>query len=145
MRAVGGSVDAEYGVVDREEYYEHANRETVVIALIEDKEAVDSVDEIAATEGIDILFVGPGDLSQSYGVRGQIDHEVIHRAIDATAAACERHGKSWGTPASSPEHLAELVGRGARFLEYGTDQSVLISGFQQIKGFIDGIEVRRPS
>ena len=112
-----------------------------MIVLIEDKEAVDAVDEIAATEGIDVLFVGPGDLSQSYGVRGQLDHEQIQHAIDATATACERHGKSWGTPAFSPEHLAELVGRGARFFEYGTDQSVLISGFQQIKDVIDGIEV----
>ena len=141
MRAVGGSVDAEYGAVDRAEYYEHANRETVVIVLIEDKEAVDSVDEIAATEGIDVLLVGPGDLSQSYGVRGQLDHELILKAIDATAAASEKHGKAWGTPAFSPEHLAELVGRGARFFEYGTDQSVLMEGLREIKDIIDGIEV----
>lgn len=140
MRAVGGSVDVDYGLVDREEYYEHANRETVVIVLIEDKEAVDSVDEIAATEGIDVLCVGPGDLSQSYGVRGQLDHESIQHAIEATAAACERHGKTWGTPPFSPEHLAELIGRGARFFEYGTDQSVIMSGFQHIKDIIDGIE-----
>ena len=143
MRASGGSVDAEYGVVDRGEYYAHANRETLVIAQIEDKEAVDAVDEIAATEGIDVLLVGPGDLSQSYGVLGQLDHKLVQRAIDATATACERHGKSWGMPANSPEHLAELVGRGARFFEYGPglDQSILISGFQQIKDIVDGIEV----
>ena len=141
MRGNGGSVDADYGTVDWMEYAEHANRETLVVAQIEDKEAVEDVDAIAATEGIDVLYVGPGDLSQSYGILNQMEHELIQRAIDATAAACERHGKWWGTPAFGPDHLKQLIKRGARFLEYGTESDVLVSGFRQIKEMMKDIKV----
>ena len=133
MRAMGGSVDTGYGTADRAEYMEHANGETMVAVMIEDKEAVEDVDAIAATEGVDVLFVGPGDLSQSYGAPGQLDHELVLRAVDATAEACESHGKSWGMPAFNEKELRRLLDRGARFMEYGLDQTIMMSGLLQAK------------
>lgn len=141
MRAMGGSVDRDYGTADFTEYMEHSNRETMVAVMIEDKEAVQDVDAIAATEGVDVLYVGPGDLSQSYGVPAQIDHELVRRAVDATAEACESHGKWWGTPAFSEEHLRRLIERGAQFIEYGLDQNILMSALLQIKATLKELKV----
>ena len=133
MRGAGGSVDADYGTTDWTAYCQHANRETLVAVVIEDKEAVDEVDAIAATEGIDVLIIGPGDLSQSYGLLGQMDHEVVQHAIDVTAEACAKHGKWWGMPAFNQEQTKDLVRRGARVLLPGNDQSALVAAFLQMK------------
>ena len=133
LRGMGGSVDNDYGTVDPKEYMEHANRETLVVVMIEDEEAVRDVDAIAATEGIDVLFVGPGDLSQSYGVPAQMDHELVRQAVDATAGACEKHGKWWGMPAFTVADLSGLMERGAQFIEYGSDQTILVSGLLQVR------------
>ncbi len=133
LRGMGGSIDTQYGMVELSEYMKHANQETLVIVMIEDKSAVEDVDEIAATEGIDVLFVGPGDLSQDYGIPGQIHHELINKAMEDTAEACNKHGKWWGTPAFDENQLVQLVNKGAKFIEYGSDQSVLMEGFLSIK------------
>src|ERR1700761_8813528 len=63
----GAGADANYMLCDPIEYMEHANKETFVVFQIEDREAVDCVDEIAALEGFDLIFIGPADLSISYG------------------------------------------------------------------------------
>ncbi len=141
MRGVGGGTDADYGSVGWMDYATHANRETFIIVMIEDQEAVEEVDAIAAIDGIDILFVGPGDLSQSYGVLGQWEHPLIHRTMDATAIACAKYGKWWGTVVNSPEHGQQLLARGARFLSYGSDQGALMSGFRQIKEEMEGMKI----
>ena len=64
LRGSGGSSDSDYGTSDRKEYIKHANTEILIAVIIEDKEAVDDVDAIAGTEGIDILLLGPVDLFQ---------------------------------------------------------------------------------
>src|SRR5215469_14046023 len=60
--------DGEFGLSDPAEYFERSNRETFVVLQIEDRDAVDRVEEIAAVEGVTLLFVGPADLSISLGV-----------------------------------------------------------------------------
>jgi 2-keto-3-deoxy-L-rhamnonate aldolase RhmA len=133
MRGVGGSTDSDYGTVDYKTYFEHANRETLVAVMVEDKEAIAEVDAIAATPGVDVLFVGPADLSQSYGILGQMDHDLIRRAVDATAAACKKHNKWWGMPVNNAEHARQLLAKGARFLAYGDDQAALVTGLSQVR------------
>lgn len=139
MRGVGGSVDADYGTKDRAAYIEHANRETMVIAIIEDKEGVEEVDGIAATEGIDGILLGPGDLSQSYGIIGQFDHPLIHEAVAAIAQACARHGKAWGAPVTSREHATQLLQQGARLMQMGNDQTALVEGFSAMRDSVNNL------
>ncbi|MCC6804193.1 MAG: hypothetical protein IT319_15030 [Anaerolineae bacterium] len=80
---------ANYGAVPIHQYAELANRETLLILQIETREALDNIDAIAAVPGIDMLFFGPGDLSQSLGYFGQQDaqpvRDAIRRAIDTIA------------------------------------------------------------
>ncbi|MAE65610.1 MAG: hypothetical protein CMJ18_15180 [Phycisphaeraceae bacterium] len=139
FRGCGGSVDADYGLVDRSAYYANTLQETLVIAIIEDKEAVDEIDGIAATEGIDALLLGPGDLSQSYGLLGQLDHELVHAARDAMAQACARHGKAWGAPVGSRDDVKRLLDKGGRLVQLANEQAALVSGLTQMKEMAEGL------
>src|SRR5262249_58378907 len=87
----GAGADADFGLADTSQHLEHANREVFLALQIEDKEAVDAIDEIAAVPGYDLLFVGPGDLSLSYGVPLQFEHPVLQEAIGRVAAAVAKH------------------------------------------------------
>ena len=94
---------------------------------------------IAAVEGIDILFVGPGDLSQSYGIPLQTQDPVILRAIDRVAEAAAKHGKWWGIPTGSAEQAERYYEMGARFLSCGAAIIILQQGWRQIRQDFDSI------
>ena len=116
----GGNIDGDFCTVPLTDYMAHANAQKFVIVQIEDKEAIEHIDAIVATEGIDVVFVGPGDLSQSLGVPGQAGDPRIVAAIEAVAAACAKHGKHWGVP-TSEANIRKYYDMGARFLTMGAD------------------------
>lgn len=105
---------ARYGLSPMREYMEEANRETFVVLQLEDKEAIEDIDEIAAVEGADILFLGQADLSQSYGDPTGAS-EQIQDAIERVAAAAKKHGKYWGLPVPSAASAESYAAMGARF------------------------------
>jgi 4-hydroxy-2-oxoheptanedioate aldolase len=93
-----GTRSAGYGFnIDLAEYTAQANRDTLVCVQIEDKEALDNIADIAAVEGVDVLFVGPSDLSQSLGYPGQSGHPVVREAMDRAFAAIAAAGRASGT------------------------------------------------
>ena len=126
----GSGADADHGFAEPLEYMRHANNETFLVLQIEDREAVDHASEIAAVEGVDLIFVGPGDLSISYGVPMQTDHPLVQRAIDRVANATAKAGKWWGMPTGSPEQAPALLDRGARFITCGGDHGALVNGLR---------------
>lgn len=123
-------VDADYALGDSMEYLQHANEETFLVLQIEDKEAVDCVDEIAAVEGVDLLFIGPADLSISYGVPLQREHPLLQRAMDKVANAAAKAGKWWGTVTNTPESAQKELDRGARMVTCANDHFLLAYGMQ---------------
>jgi len=140
MRGMDGvEPAAAYGLAPMADYMAHANRETFIAVQIEDADAVDNVDDIAAVEGIDILFVGPADLSQSLAVPLQFDHRRMREAIERVAAAAARYGKWWGIPVGSPEQAEIYYEMGARFLAAGSAINILREGFQQLRADYDVI------
>ncbi|MBI4908911.1 MAG: aldolase [Acidobacteria bacterium] len=122
---------AAYGLVGAKQYHEWANGETFVLLQIEDREAVEDVEAIAATPGIDVLFAGPGDLSQSYGHPGEVDHPLVMAAIERVAAAAAQAGIAWGAPGISPERARGLIGQGARFINTTSLSGVMRKGFKE--------------
>jgi 4-hydroxy-2-oxoheptanedioate aldolase len=122
--------DGEFGLSDPARYLQEANRETFVVLQIEDREAVDRVDEIAAVEGIDLLFVGPADLSISFGVPFQFDHPSMQSAIDRVAQAAAKAGIWWGTVTSSPAVAQQALDRGARMVTCANDHFLLLDGLR---------------
>lgn len=140
MRGIDGvEVSADYGLAPTLEYMAHANRETFVCVQIEDREGVEDVDSIAATDGVDILFVGPADLSQSYGIPLQLQDPLIQGAIEQVAAAAARHGKAWGLPVGSAAAAERYYDMGARFLSCGAAIIMLQQGWRRIREDFDGL------
>jgi len=106
-------IDADYHIHDADDYVAWANRETFLTVQIETPEAVRNADAIAAVEGVDILFVGPGDLGLRLRQSGEM---TLDQAWETVAAACKKHGKAFGGPALDPNELRRLHALGARYL-----------------------------
>jgi 4-hydroxy-2-oxoheptanedioate aldolase len=106
------------------------NDRIVGIVQIESVGALNEVDAIAATDGVDVLFVGPADLSHSLGVPGQFGSKVYLKALETVVAACRAHGKSPGILlydlALVPRHLES----GFRFMGIGADGALVSAGAQ---------------
>lgn len=106
-------LDADFLLHDADEYVAWANRETFLTVQIETPEAVRNVDAIAATPGVDIIFVGPGDLGLRLRQTGEM---TLDEAWEIIAAACKKHGKAFGGPAIAPGDLQKRHAQGAQFL-----------------------------
>ena len=100
------------------------------------------VDEIAATPGVDVVFVGTGDLSFSLGLRGQQQHPRVEEAASAVLAAARRHGKIAGRPAGSPEETRRYIDEGFLFLQAPSDLALFEAGARAFLG-PHGIEPAR--
>lgn len=130
--------DARYMLDDEVEGMAFANRETFVMVQIEDKEALDDLDGIIGTEGIDAVFVGPGDLSTSLGVFGQMNSDTMQNAIKKIADTCAKYGKWWGLPIGSVEDAKKYYKMGARFFNYSSDLGAIVREFKRAKAeFVD--------
>jgi 2-keto-3-deoxy-L-rhamnonate aldolase RhmA len=116
------------------EYYDCADSNILVVTVVEDVRALESIDEITSTEGVDVVFIGVSDLSFSLGLRGQQDVPELHRAIDKIVAACKRNNKVVGRPAGSPEALRRFQEQGFRFFQGPTEIGLLNQGG---RGFLE--------
>jgi 4-hydroxy-2-oxoheptanedioate aldolase len=103
------------------EYTKIANRETLVVIHIETIEAVEAIEDYVAVDGIDVLFVGPTDLSQSLGVPGQIHHPDVEAAMKRVAEVVVDSDKILGLFVNTIEMSREWQHYGARYITTGTD------------------------
>lgn len=124
----GVNADADWGFIELDDYLKKANERTFIVIQVEDPETVEIADELAAIEGVDVLFVGPADLSLGYGVPGQMRHEKVQRAIDVVADACKKHGKVAGTPAIDAEDTQKLLDRGYGLFTTSADYRFVRNG-----------------
>ena len=115
----GAGLDSDFILAGGDDYVAAANNETFLVVQIETPQAVANVDEIAAVEGVDGLFVGPGDLGLR--VRTTETDLTLPAAFESVAAAAKKHGKAWGCPAGSVERVRELREQGAQLINYGGD------------------------
>ena len=108
-----------------------ANHETLVVLQIESTDGLESVEEIACIEDVDALMIGPYDLSISMGIAEDFQNPLFWNAVDRIVRACERAGIAAGVQFGNMELLRETQRRGARFLLYSNDVSVLFAGYKQ--------------
>ena len=116
----GGNADGKYGLLSMEDYIRYSNEEKLTIIQIEDVEALDDIEKIAALPGIDMLFFGPADFSQSVGMPSQIGNERTLEAKRKVAEVARRHGKFAGT-VGDPSNVKTLYDMGYRFITLGAD------------------------
>jgi 2-keto-3-deoxy-L-rhamnonate aldolase RhmA len=126
----------EYGVRFRE-YAESANSDTLVIVMIETKEAVEQIDRIVAVEGVDGTFIGPYDLSASYGIAGDVANRVMFEARRSVLAGCRSAGKAAGIHLVTPtqDDIVTATGEGFTFIALGMDTVFLDQGARQVLRF----------
>lgn len=109
------------------------NASTFVAVMIESQSALDNIEDIAAVEGVDMLFIGAGDLSTDLGIPGQWDEPKMRDAFMSIQDAATRHCKHVGIGglAGQPDLLQELIEKGARFLSLGTDLGLLSTALEE--------------
>lgn len=116
---------ASHGMADPAAYVEQANTETMLIAYVENVDAVRNLEEIVTVPEIDVLFVGPADLSASLGHPTQTSHPRVVEAIDRVYAVAGAAGIPVGTVASDAEGARALIARGARLIAISSDLQMI--------------------
>ena len=114
------------------DYYDSADRHIFTIAMIEQASAVERVDEIAATPGIDALFIGTSDLSFSLGLRGRQQATELDAAVAKVVAAGRRHGKFLGRPAGTPQQVTQFREQGFQLFQSVTELGLMRLGAQEL-------------
>jgi len=129
----GANGDAPYCCMPMPAYLKAANEHTLIIVQIESLQAVEQAEAIARVPGVDVLMLGPGDLSVVAGIPYQFDSPIIADAAKRIAEAARSAGKAWGTVTGSPEHTRSLMDLGATFLCHGADIIMVKQGLEQIQ------------
>ncbi len=137
----GGNADGKYCQVPLKEYLEQANRERFVILQIEDPEPLDELEAIAALDGYDMLFFGPGDFTHSIGDPGNFANPLVAETRKRIAETANKYGKIAGTVGSLANYK-ELVDTGYRFINIGADVCALTTAYAEIVNTIAGINVQ---
>lgn len=124
----GAGLDADYGIsawTPGSTYIADANRETFIITQVETLQAVANAEEIASIEGIDGLFVGPGDLGLRIANAPAGDTVTMEKAIQTVAAAAQKHNKIWGVTAGSVADVQRFRAMGAQIVPWGGDFALI--------------------
>lgn len=128
MRGVCRNVRAaRYSARDRYAYLAGSNRDTVVVIQIESRAGVDNLEAILRVPGIDVVFLGPYDLSQSLGIPGQVDHPLVRSTMDRVVAACHAAGVAAGVYADTVESVSHWADMGVQYIAVGVDTALIYS------------------
>lgn len=126
MRGVGSALARASRWSREENYLAEADDAMCVLVQVETKKALERIDEIAAVEGVDGVFIGPADLSASLGYRGRPDHPDVQKEIEDAILKVSKAGKAPGILTGNVEAAERYIGLGCLFVGVGTDVSLLV-------------------
>jgi 4-hydroxy-2-oxoheptanedioate aldolase len=129
----GVNADANFGLTPVKDYMRISNYQSFIVAQIEDAEAIPLIDQIAAVEGVDVVFIGQGDMSLSMGITGDVRHPRIVEVMDKVVESCEKHGKTAGVPALNAEDAAVRIKNGFGFFTTGADYRFIKNGLLSLR------------
>jgi 2-keto-3-deoxy-L-rhamnonate aldolase RhmA len=127
VRGAAAAAASRYGT-DLPAYLRSANAETMVAVQIETREALDNLEAIASVDGVDLLFVGPTDLTLSLGLLDDRKNSKVREAMRRVVETSERHGKVAGTMAVDVEEKKAAADLGFRFISLASDVRFLLNG-----------------
>lgn len=133
-RGVAKMVRATQFAQNFNEYYQKSRDQILGIVQIETTEVLNHLDEVAAIEGVDVLFIGPADLSMELGIFGQFDHPVFVEALNKIVAAAKRASKAVGILFFNPDDYQRYHNLGIRFLACGADATFVAEGARTMAG-----------
>ncbi|HEX2949225.1 MAG TPA: aldolase/citrate lyase family protein [Armatimonadota bacterium] len=119
--------------VDFDAYATTANENVAVVVMIESRQGVENIDAILAVDGVDGVFIGPYDLSGSYGVPGQTTHTLVQAGCRRVLDACAGAGKAAGLHVVIPTaaNIRQAIADGYTFLALGVDIVFLGAGARE--------------
>jgi 2-keto-3-deoxy-L-rhamnonate aldolase RhmA len=126
---------------DFEDYYLNAHERLVSVIQIETPEAVGSIEEIAAVDGADVLFVGPTDLSYNMGIRDQLESTRFVESLQSVSDAAKRHGKAAGILVHNAALVPKCRQMGYTFVALGSDGGAVRTG---LLGFVQALRGSGP-
>jgi 4-hydroxy-2-oxoheptanedioate aldolase len=129
----GGNRDGRFGLTPLAEYVPRANAATFVGIQVETPGAIASVAELARISDVDLLFVGPADISQVMGVPGDFENPKCLDTIERIAQACRDAGKPWGIVPRGPEYAERMKSWGCRMFVVGFDIHAFHAGIRATK------------
>jgi len=130
--ANASNFEGKYGTQTLATHISKCNDDRWLSLQIETSEALQQVDQIAAIQGVDNLFVGPADLSVALGVPGDFMHPRCREALQRVSEATLDNGKTWGILVRSPEHADFCRSLGCKLYAYSNDLSAFLSGLSVI-------------
>ena len=132
IRGFGPTLAAARWGLSSSDYAGWANDNVMVITLIESKEGVENIEEIASVPGVDLLFIGTSDLSYSLDVGGQVEHPRVEQAVARVLAAGKKYKVPVGYPSGDPAQMKKRVKQGFRVFLVGSDVTLLRAGARQV-------------
>lgn len=114
------------------DYLDRIDDEVLAIGTIEHIDAVKTIHDVVATPGLDLVFIGPGDLATSMGLKGRADHPDVQAAMRTLEEAIRQSPVALGGVATTPEQIAAMTAKGYRALAVGFDWSLLQRGIQSL-------------
>ena len=127
---------ARYSTEPSARFMERSNREVALILQLESAEAVKAVDEIVKLPGIDAIFLGPYDLSQSLGKPGEVNHQDVLDAGERVLRSAAAAGLAPAVFVNTAEASAAWRQRGARWITYSTDSFLLAASMRKLRNSI---------
>lgn len=119
-------------------YYQQSRDTILGIVQIETVEVLNHLDDVAATDGVDVLFIGPADLSMELGIFGQFDHPRFKEALQETVNAAQKAGKATGILFFNPADYQRYHDLGIRFIACGADATFVADGARALAKKLDG-------
>lgn len=127
---------ANYSAMDRYQYFSESNKNLVILQL-EGKEAIDNLDGILEVSGIDVIFIGPYDLSQSIGVAGDINHPLVEEKMKYIIEKAKEKGILTGTFVDTIEDVKRWKNAGVSYISYSVDMGIF---YETCKNILSSIK-----
>jgi len=125
-----------FGAAAADKFIRQSNEETLIVAQIETEEGMRNLSSILTVEGLDVIFIGPIDLSHSLGIVGQFDNEAFVNAVDEIFSRARDAGKILGIYVSSAEDAQKWIGRGVQYICTGSAGLIR----NACEGFVRGVQ-----
>ena len=127
---------AKYSSMDKSEYFKYANENTLVIIHIEGMEGIENLDKILEVDGIDVIFIGPYDLSQSLGIPGDVNNIKVEEKMKEVVNKASAKGKIVGTFVDDIDAANKWKSLGIQYMSYAVDVGIIYDSFKRVtKGF----------
>lgn len=123
---------ASYTGIEKKEYFSSANLGTLTIVHIEGNKGLENLEQIVSLDGIDIVFLGPYDLSQSCGYPGQTNHPEVVNKMKKAVMLAKANNKIIGTFCESPSDAHKWRDLGVQYISYSVDVGIILNAYKEI-------------